>query len=121
MVNSCVCAHALFACLSSNWATTTVRLLGPATSLPHRDGGILLSVFPEDPTRSLPTCSPHCPFCDDVVVGASTPARCRSVVRASASHLVDLGFVSPSRVIPKKFKKWHLQVSCLTLSTKGTV
>ena len=35
--------HAWFACLLSDWATTTGRLLGLATCLPHKNGGISLS------------------------------------------------------------------------------
>ena len=43
------------------------------------------------------------------------------VVRVSASKSVDLGLISPSRVIPKDFKKCHSQFACLVRSTKGTV
>ena len=39
-------------------------------------------------------------------------------VRASASQSVDLGFIFPSRVISKDFKKWYSQLPCLALSTK---
>ena len=34
-------------------ATTTGRLLGPTICLPHKDSGILLSVFPKDTTNKL--------------------------------------------------------------------
>ena len=45
---SCVKVHALFACRSSDWATTTCRLLGHAICLSHKDGGKPLSVLPKD-------------------------------------------------------------------------
>ena len=41
-----------------------------------------------------------------------------AVVRACASQSVDLKCFSPSRVIPKDFKKWHSQLPCLALNTK---
>ena len=50
----CACAHALFASLQLDWATTACILHGPTNCLPHEDGGVLLSV--------LPTCSPYYPF-----------------------------------------------------------
>ena len=43
------------------------------------------------------------------------------VVRASALHSVDPGFIFPSRIIPKNFKKWYSQIPCLAFRTKGTV
>ena len=43
------------------------------------------------------------------------------VVRASASQSVDVGFISPSRVIPKNFKKCFSQLPCLALCTIGIV
>ena len=53
----------------------------------------------------------------------TTPSRHnRGVVTASASQSIDLGFISPSRVIPKDFKKWYyLQFPCLALSIIGIV
>ena len=64
-IHSCVWVHARFACLSSDWATTTGRLLGLTTCLLHEDGGILLCALP----------------LSDVVV------------RASAFQSVNLGFI----------------------------
>ena len=52
-IHSCVWAHPRFACLSSDWATTTGRLLGPTICLPHEDGGILPSALPKDTTNKL--------------------------------------------------------------------
>ena len=43
----------LFASLQLDWATTTSRMLGPATCLPHKDGGIRLDVLPNDKTSKL--------------------------------------------------------------------
>ena len=43
-----------FACLSSDWATTTGRLLGPTTCLPHEDGGISLNALLNDTASKLP-------------------------------------------------------------------
>ena len=43
------------------------------------------------------------------------------VLRASALQSVDPGFISPSRVIPKDFKKCCSQLSCSALSTKEMV
>ena len=40
--------HALFACLSSDWATTTGKQLGPTTSLANKDGGISFSALPKE-------------------------------------------------------------------------
>ena len=50
---------ALFACIQLDWDTTTGRLLGLATCLKYKDGGIPLSVLPKDTTSDLPICSPH--------------------------------------------------------------
>ena len=44
---------ALFASLQLNWFTTTSRLLGSATCPSHKDGGIPLSVFPNNTTSKL--------------------------------------------------------------------
>ena len=46
-------AWARFARLSSDWTTTTGRLLGPATCLPYEDGGIPLSALPKDTASKL--------------------------------------------------------------------
>ena len=46
-------SSALFAGLQFNWVTTTGRLLGPATCLPHKDGDNSLNVFPKDTTSKL--------------------------------------------------------------------
>ena len=43
----------MFACLLSDWSTTTGRLLGSTTCLPHKDGGMPLSAFPMDTTSKL--------------------------------------------------------------------
>ena len=43
------------------------------------------------------------------------------VVKASALQSVELEFISPSRVIPKDFKKWYSQLTGLAVSTKGIV
>ena len=40
-------AHALFASLQLDYITTTDRLLGPTTCVPHLDGGIPLSALPK--------------------------------------------------------------------------
>ena len=40
--------HALLACLSSDWATTTGKQLGPTTSLANKDGGISFSALPKE-------------------------------------------------------------------------
>ena len=53
VVHSRVWAQARFACLSSDWATTTGRLLGPTICLPHKDGDIPLSALPKDTTSEL--------------------------------------------------------------------
>ena len=36
----------------------------PAICLPHQDGGITISAFPNDTTSclNLAVCAPHCPF-----------------------------------------------------------
>ena len=91
--------QALFACLSSHWATTTGRLLLPTTFLPHKDGGIPISALHKD------TASRHNNRRDGVMV------------RASALQLINLGFIFPSRVMPKDFQKWYSQLPCLLLST----
>ena len=39
--------------LHLDWATTTGRLLGPATFLPDKDGDISFSVLPKDTTSKL--------------------------------------------------------------------
>ena len=52
-IHSRVRAQARFAGLSSDWATTTGRLLGPTICLPHKDGGIPLSALPKDTTAKL--------------------------------------------------------------------
>ena len=44
---------AFFANLQLNLAITTSRLLGPASCLPHKDGGIPFSVLPKDTTNKL--------------------------------------------------------------------
>ena len=49
----CVRAHDLFASLQLDRATTTGRLLDPTTCLPHKDGGIPLSVLPKYTTSKL--------------------------------------------------------------------
>ena len=49
----CVSAHARFESLELDWAITMGRLLGPTTCLPHKDGGIPLSVLPKDTTSKL--------------------------------------------------------------------
>ena len=49
----CVWAHARFACLSSYWAITTGKLLGPTTCLPHENGDMPLSALPKDTTSNL--------------------------------------------------------------------
>ena len=38
---------------SQTGATTTGKLLGPTTCLPHKDGGVPLSVLPMDTTSKL--------------------------------------------------------------------
>ena len=53
MLYLCVRAHARFACLSSDWATSAGKLLGPATCQPHEDGGIPLSILPKVTTSEL--------------------------------------------------------------------
>ena len=40
-----------FACLWLDWANMTGKPLGPVTCLPHEDGGIPLSVLPEDTSK----------------------------------------------------------------------
>ena len=40
----------------------TGRLLGPATCLPHKDGGVPLSALPKTQQASFPACSPHYPY-----------------------------------------------------------
>ena len=52
-IHSFVRAHARFACLSSEWTTTTGKLLGPTICLPHKDGVIPLSALPKDTTSKL--------------------------------------------------------------------
>ena len=52
-------------------------------------------------------------------VGAMALIGANVVVRASALQSANLGFISPSRVIPKDFKNWYSQLSCLALSKKG--
>ena len=55
---------ALFASFQLDWATTTGRLLGSFTCLPHEDGGILLIVLPKDITSKLADlCSPLSLLC----------------------------------------------------------
>ena len=49
----CMCVQARFASLQLDWATTTGRLLGPTTCLPHENGGISLSALPKDTTNKL--------------------------------------------------------------------
>ena len=49
----CMCAQARFASFQLDWATTTGRLLGPTTCLPHENGGIPLSTLPKDITSKL--------------------------------------------------------------------
>ena len=46
-------AHAYFASLQLDWATTTGRLLGHTSCLPHKDRGIPLSVLPMNTTAKL--------------------------------------------------------------------
>ena len=48
-----VCAHARFSRLQLDRATTTARLLGPTTCLPHENRGSPLSAFPKDTTSKL--------------------------------------------------------------------
>ena len=43
----------LFASLQLDWAITTGRLLGPATCLLHKDGGVSLSVLSKNKTNEL--------------------------------------------------------------------
>ena len=43
----------LFASLQSDWAISICILLGPATCLPDKDGGISLDVLPKDTTSKL--------------------------------------------------------------------
>ena len=62
-------AHALFASLQVDWATTLDRLLGPATCLSHEDGGIPLSVFRKNTTSKLAACPSHYSFCDELEAG----------------------------------------------------
>ena len=54
------------------------RLHGPATCLPHKDGGIPLSALPKDTTSKL---------------GGLFSTLPGVVVRASASQSVNLGFI----------------------------
>ena len=42
-----------FASLQLDWSTTTGRLLGPTTCLPHKDGDISFSVLLKDTTNKL--------------------------------------------------------------------
>ena len=49
----CVSAHAGFASLQLDWATTMGRRLGPITCLPHKDRGIPLSALPKGTTSKL--------------------------------------------------------------------
>ena len=58
---------ARFASLQLDWATTTSRLLDPATCLPHKDEGILLKVPPKDTTTKLVL--HNYPFCDERQAG----------------------------------------------------
>ena len=44
---------AFFACFQVDWAIASGRLLGPVVCLPHKDGGISLSVLPKDTTSKL--------------------------------------------------------------------
>ena len=44
---------ALFASLQFNCDTTTGKMLGPATSLSQKDGGIAFSVLPNDTTSKV--------------------------------------------------------------------
>ena len=46
-----VCAQALFASVQLDWVTTTGRLLGPTTCLPHESGGNPLSNLPKQACR----------------------------------------------------------------------
>ena len=48
VIYSCVCAHAQFARLSSDWATATARQLGRTSCLPHKYGGTPLSALHKD-------------------------------------------------------------------------
>ena len=52
-IYSRVWAHALFACLSSHWATTTSRLLGPTICPPRKNGGVPLNALAKDTTSKL--------------------------------------------------------------------
>ena len=45
--------YALLACLLSDWTTTTGRLHDLSACLPHKDGGIPLSVFLKGTTSRL--------------------------------------------------------------------
>ena len=47
----CERGHARFACLLSDWVTTTGRVLGHATCLPHKDGGMSLNALPKDTSK----------------------------------------------------------------------
>ena len=60
--HSRVRAYSLFACLLSDWAPATDRLLCPTTCLPHEDMDVSLSALPKDTTGKLSGFSPHCPF-----------------------------------------------------------
>ena len=51
-IQSCIKAHALFAGLISDWATTKGKLLYPP-SLPHKDDDISLSTLPKNTTSEL--------------------------------------------------------------------
>ena len=44
---------ALFASLQLEWSTPAGRLFGPTTCLPHKDGGIPLSILPKGTTSKL--------------------------------------------------------------------
>ena len=59
----CVRAHDLFAGLQFDRATTTGRLLGPITCLPHKDEEIPLSVLPTDTTSKFAGLFSKLPFC----------------------------------------------------------
>ena len=43
-------------------AARTGRLVAPTICLPHKDGGVPLSVLPKAQQASLSACSPHYPY-----------------------------------------------------------
>ena len=53
LLSYCVLTHVLFASPQLGRVTTTGILLGPATCLPHKDGGILSNALPQDTTSTL--------------------------------------------------------------------